>query len=183
MSAKHSGSVAEASQKGPFFPLGYEGTENTSTRGTATCFCGGVRLGFPTEKPGLVDTFICNCADCRKITASTFASNFIVKDDELTHIRGEDQLTRFAQNKTVDSGEEMANYFCKVCGTLMYRRSTGFPKMSVMRIGTVDDFHLHETKLKPRVEQFTKDRASWLHGAKGVEQQSGNYFDPRKSKA
>ena len=64
----------------------------------------------------------------------------------------------------------MTNYFCSTCGTLMYRVGSGFPGMSILRIGTVDDFHLHETKLKPRVEQFTKDRVSWLHGAEGVEQ-------------
>lgn len=37
---------------------------------TATCFCGAVQLAFPTKAPGLVDTFVCNCTDCRKITAS-----------------------------------------------------------------------------------------------------------------
>lgn len=111
-----------------------------------------------------------------------FASNFIIKDSTLKHERGEDKLTRWAQSKTIQSGETMENSFCSICGTLMYRRSTGFPGMSVMRIGTVDDFNLHETKLKPRVEQFCKDRVSWLQGGTGVEQDSGNYFDPRKSK-
>lgn len=45
-----------------------------------------------------------------------------------------------------------------------------------MRIGTVDDFNLHETKLKPRVEQFTKDRVGWLGGAEGVKQVEGDSF-------
>lgn len=39
-----------------------------------------------------------------------------------------------------------------------------------MRIGTVDDFNLMETKLKPRIELFTKDRASWLKPLEGVQQ-------------
>lgn len=38
----------------------------------------------------------------------------------------------------------------------MYRISSGFEGVYIMRIGTVDDFALHEGKLKPRVEQFTK---------------------------
>lgn len=109
-----------------------------------------------------------------------FASNFIVKDSTLKHERGENKLTRWAQSKTIESGHSMENSFCSICGTLMYRRSTGFPGMSVCRIGTVDDFNLHETKLKPRVEQFGKDRVSWLKGAEGVEQEKGNFFDPRK---
>jgi len=111
-----------------------------------------------------------------------FASNFIVTEASTKHVHGQDKLTRFAQSKTIESGEEMANFFCSVCGTLMYRKSTGFPGMLVTRIGTVDDFRLHETKLKPRVEQFCRDRVSWLAGGEGVEQLKDNYFDPRKGK-
>jgi hypothetical protein len=36
---------------------------------TATCYCGTVQIEVPTEGEGLVDTFICHCTDCRKITA------------------------------------------------------------------------------------------------------------------
>lgn len=50
-----------------------------------------------------------------------FASNFIVKDEALEHVRGEDKLKKFAQKKTIESGETMANYFCSECGTLLYR--------------------------------------------------------------
>lgn len=46
----------------------------------------------------------------------------------------------------------------------MYRIGERFPGQVFMRIGSVDDFTLHETKLYPRVEQFTKDRASWVKG-------------------
>ena len=62
----------------------------------------------------------------------------------------------------------------------MYRKSSGFPGKLVTRIGTVDDFSLHSGALKPRVEQFCRDRVVWL-GGEGVEQQKGNYYDPRKS--
>lgn len=41
----------------------------------------------------------------------------------------------------------------------------------------MDDFSLHETKLKPRIEQYTKDRVAWFHGGEGVEQVEGSYFN------
>lgn len=105
-----------------------------------------------------------------------FASNFIVADTHLTHVRGRANLTAYGQSRTIDTGNTMTNYFCSTCGTLMYRVGSGFPGQSILRIGTVDDFHLHETKLKPRVEQFVKDRVGWLTGAEGVEQVEGyNY--------
>ena len=52
----------------------------------------------------------------------------------------------------------------------MYRVGEGFPGMSILRIGTVDDFTLHETKLRPRIETFTKDRVDWFTGVAGAKQ-------------
>ncbi|KAH6607077.1 hypothetical protein Trco_003390 [Trichoderma cornu-damae] len=120
----------------------------TDTEGTATCICGTVQLAFPTEAPGFVNTFVCNCFDCRKVTASMFASNFTVDNSYIKHLRGQDNLARLGQSKTAMSGTEMTNYFCRTCGTLMYRRSEMTPHLSFVRIGTVDDFILHKTKLK-----------------------------------
>ena len=77
---------------------------------------------------------------------------------------------------TIWNHTEMTNFFCQTCGTLMYRVSSGFPGMSITRIGTVDDFSLHETKLKPRIEQFCKDRVSWFKGGEGVQQEMGSYY-------
>lgn len=62
----------------------------------------------------------------------------------------------------------------------MYRVGTGFPGNKVMRIGTVDDYTLHETKLKPRIEQFTKDRVAWLQGAEGVQQEKGSFYNGKE---
>ncbi|KAF2485891.1 Mss4-like protein [Neohortaea acidophila] len=145
-------------------------------RATATCYCGEVQLSFPVDGDDLVDTFICHCYDCRKITASMYASNFIVKDGAIKWIRGEDKLSEWGQSKTIATGNKMTNRFCSVCGTLMARVSSGFPGMSILRIGTVDDFRLHETKLKPRIEQFAKDRVAWCAAGDGVTQKEGNYY-------
>jgi hypothetical protein len=107
-----------------------------------------------------------------------FCSNFSVNDRSLKHVRGEDKLTRWAQNRTIASGATMEDSFCSVCGNLMYRRSSRFPGMSILRIGTVDDFNLHADKLKPQLETFTKDRVSWLSGVQieGIKQYEGAGF-------
>lgn len=105
-----------------------------------------------------------------------FASNLTVADTHLKHLRGRENLKAFGQSKTIASGNKMTNYFCSTCGTLMYRVGEAFPGMSIMRIGTVDDFSLHETKLKPRVEQFTKDRVGWFTGVEGIRQVEGSAY-------
>ncbi|KFZ12576.1 hypothetical protein V501_04146 [Pseudogymnoascus sp. VKM F-4519 (FW-2642)] len=152
--------AASADRSKPYMPLAGGARDGWSKEdeATATCFCGAVQLAFPTQGPGLVDTFVCNCVDCRKITASMFASNVTVADTHLKHLRGQDNLKTFSQSHTIGSGKTMTNFFCSTCGTLMYRVGAAFPGLSILRIGTVDDFNLHETKLRPRVEQFTKDR-------------------------
>lgn len=116
----------------------------------------------------MVASFVCSCSDCRKITASMFASNFVVTDDQLVHVRGQEKLTEYSQNHTIGSGHTMTNHFCSVCGSLMYRVGGRFPGSRVLRIGTVDDFNLAETKLRPTIEQYVKDRVSWFKGVDGA---------------
>ena len=99
-----------------------------------------------------------------------FASNFTVADTHLKHLRGREKLATFDQKRSIASGALMTNYFCSTCGTLMYRVSSRFPGNSILRIGTIDDFSLQETKLRPQVEQFTKDRVGWTSGVQGAKQ-------------
>ncbi|KAI1457023.1 Mss4-like protein [Annulohypoxylon moriforme] len=155
-----------------YFPLAGGASDGWSneTEATATCFCGAVQLVFPLQKPGLIDTFVCNCTDCHKITASMFASNFIVADTHLRHVRGQENLKTFGQSKTIKSGHQMTNHFCGTCGTLMYRVSARWPGTSVLRIGTVDDFSLMNTVLKPRIELFVEERMGWMGEVKGAVQ-------------
>lgn len=105
-----------------------------------------------------------------------FASNFTIDDKYLKHLRGEENLKSFSQAKTIASGNGMTNHFCSTCGTLLYRRSTGFPGMSILRIGTVDDFALHETKLRPEIEQFISSRVDWFTGVEGAKKSDGAGF-------
>lgn len=104
-----------------------------------------------------------------------FASNFTADDKYITHLRGEDNLTAFSQNTSPVHNHTMTNYFCKTCGTLMYRVGSAFPGMKIGRIGTIDDFNLHETKFRPQVEQFTKDRANWLQETAAPEKAEAMY--------
>lgn len=102
-----------------------------------------------------------------------FASNFTIKDTYLRHVRGQENLKTFGQSETIRSGKKMTNYFCSTCGTLMYRVGESFPGQSILRIGTVDDFSLHETKLRPKDEIFTDSRVGWFTGVDGAVKHEG----------
>ncbi|KAF2677559.1 hypothetical protein K458DRAFT_319358 [Lentithecium fluviatile CBS 122367] len=157
------------------FPVAGLSTDgwSTETEATASCFCGTVQLAFPTTAPGLVTTFICHCTDCHKITASMFASNFVVLTSHLRHLRGQSSLKTFSQNKTIASGKTMTNFFCGTCGSLMYREGEAFPGQSILRIGTVDDFKLMEGVLRPKWEVWSEKRVGWLRGLEGAKEIKG----------
>ncbi|KAB8214659.1 Mss4-like protein [Aspergillus novoparasiticus] len=162
--------VAARDNSKPYIPIagGADDGWSKDSQATATCYCGAVQLAFPTQGPGLIDAFTCHCTNCRKITASMFATNFIVAYTHLRHIRGQENLKFFSQSKIIASGMVMTNYFCTTCGSLI-----------ILRTGTVDDFTLYETKLKPRFELYTNGRVGWLQGATGVAQVKGSAYTPK----
>lgn len=71
------------------------------------------------------------------------------------------------------TGNGVAAFFCSVCGTVMNRKSAGFEGKNFLRIGTGDGFNLQATALKPKTEQFVKDRFGWVRGVKGPRQVEG----------
>jgi hypothetical protein len=100
-------------------------------------------------------------------------SNITVADTHLKHVRGQDNLTAFAEAETVRAKALMTCYFCKTCGSLMYRAGERFPGLKILRTGTVDDFTLAEGKLRPQVEQFIETRVSWSKPIEGAAQVVG----------
>lgn len=130
----------------------------------------------PLSKPGFVFSFVCHCSDCRKITASMFTSAFIVLDTHLKHVRGKEYLNQFSQSETIErKGNVMTNFFCSTCGSLMYRRAESYPGASLLRLGTVDDFKLAETALRPTIEQYIKHRVDWLKDIENMEHSEGQF--------
>jgi hypothetical protein len=55
----------------------------------------------------------------------------------------------------------------------MYRVGANFPGWTICRIGTLDDFTLMQTKLRPQLEQFVEGRMDWLKPIDGVPQYHG----------
>lgn len=103
-----------------------------------------------------------------------FTTGIVVLDTHLTHVRGEENLKQFSQSDTIErDGSAMTNFFCITCGSLMYRRSSAYEGVSVLRGGTVDDFKLVETVLKPGDEQFCKHKMAWLSSIKDLKQSLG----------
>lgn len=111
-----------------------------------------------------------------------FATNFTTLDKYTRFVRGEDNLTLWGQDETTATKGSMTNGFCKTCGTLMFRQGSSYPGTKFLRVGTVDDLRLHDTVLKPQVEQYTADRVEWFHGVPSVRQVAGFAFFDQAAK-
>ncbi|KAJ9608227.1 hypothetical protein H2200_007215 [Cladophialophora chaetospira] len=145
---------------------------------TSSCYCGAVLLEYSVEGDNFITSFICHCTDDRKITSSVFASNFVIKDDTLKHVRGQENLTKYERKEGIATGDQMDSYFCKTCGSLLYRVSSGFPGTHILRLGAVDQFELVSDYLKPRLEQFASDKVAWAKPVEGLVQNDGNFIVP-----
>ena len=58
----------------------------------------------------------------------------------------------------------------------MYREGSSYPGLKFLRVGTVDDFDLHDTVLRPTIEQFIEHRPNFWHGVDGARQVKGYAF-------
>lgn len=58
----------------------------------------------------------------------------------------------------------------------MFRTGSAFKGIRIMRVGTVDDFKLQSTVLRPRIEQYTKDRLAWIHASDGSKEVEGSHY-------
>ena len=105
-----------------------------------------------------------------------FATNFCVKDVNITYVKGGDNLKKRAQSASIASGNSMNDTRCGECGTLMNRQSSGFSGLSFLRVGEVDQLdELLATTLKPRVEQLMRRKAPWIGEIDAPEKADGQY--------
>ncbi|KAL8760352.1 MAG: hypothetical protein Q9199_000134 [Rusavskia elegans] len=108
---------------------------------------------------------LCHCADCRKITGSTYSTNVIVPGDGFSVTKG----TPKTYCKRADSGKTMTSNFCGDCGTTLWRGGETFGDARIVKAGVLDDAGaLNDAK--PAVELYAVGRVAWVSPVAGAEQ-------------
>jgi len=120
-----------------------------------SCACGGVRFEID-EVRSLTH---CHCANCRKLTAATFATYAHVDKDKFRFISGEDQIARY------ESARGSFRAFCRVCSSLVPGQAPYLKTISVPA-GLLDD----DPKVRPRLHVFTSSKAPWWEITDGLPQ-------------
>ncbi|ORY07673.1 Mss4-like protein [Clohesyomyces aquaticus] len=127
------------------------------------CMCGNVRYSVEGEP---VMKALCHCADCRKITGSTYSTNGIYKEDGFKVLSGKTKTYA----KAADGGNTITSHFCPDCGSTMWREGKTFEGLKI--VGTLDDPKALEG-LKPSVELYAPTRPQWVSAVSDAQQVDG----------
>lgn len=76
---------------------------------TGECNCGAVRFEISTN---LTDVYVCHCSICRRATGANGIAVVVFRNDDLTWVRGEDQISSWAKPDA-----DWHINFCKTCGS------------------------------------------------------------------
>ena len=122
-----------------------------------SCLCGMVRYEINGTPQSM---YYCHCGMCRKATGSSFATNMLVRTDDLKVISGEELLKGF------ESSPNEFRYFCSECGSPVLNRAAGRKGTISVRCGTLDT----NPGVRPAVHTFTASKAPWFEITDGLPQ-------------
>ncbi|KUJ10705.1 uncharacterized protein LY89DRAFT_674827 [Mollisia scopiformis] len=131
---------------------------------SSSCLCGSNLISY-TGTPTL--KFRCHCTDERKLTGAAFALNVLWPSTTLSVVSGALKVW----GKDVENGNTISNHSCGECGSLLYRTSTGYPGMMVLKAGCMDDGVEATKEFVPEVEIYTRSRAPWVPAVEGSVQE------------
>jgi hypothetical protein len=141
---------------------------NPATMPQSSCLCGLNRISWTTES---VLNWRCHCTDERKLTGAAFALNMLVSTDTLKVESGKLNVW----GKVADSGNTISNHSCGQCGSLLYRTSTGYPGLMVIKAGCIDGVEDPAKTFVPTVETFTRSRVPWVPAIEGAKQEWADF--------
>jgi hypothetical protein len=98
-------------------------------------------------------TGVCHCKDCQRETGSAFAVAIVVPESALS-IEGETKTFSY----TADSGRTARRSFCAECGSSLFARSAGFPGMTIIKAGSLDD----TSGIRPTIEIYCDSAQPWV---------------------
>lgn len=106
----------------------------------------------------------CHCIPCRRSSNSTHSTNLLVPTPAFKSLGG----TPKTWSRVGDSGKTVTNNFCPECGVLCWVTCEAITDLLIVKAGTVDDLSLVETKYKPKVEIYCRNKFSWLPDIEGA---------------
>lgn len=122
---------------------------------TGRCLCGAVRLEIAGP---FLHVYFCHCSLCRRASGSSFASNGLVRSEDLRVCAGEDLLGRF------ETSPGIFRFFCTRCGSALFNRNEHVPQIRSVRLGVIDG----DPGMRPACHIFVGSKAPWTELRDGL---------------
>jgi hypothetical protein len=131
------------------------------------CLCGAIRYRLDAEPLSL---YACHCRDCQRLTGSAFALSMPVARDALATLSGEPR----AYDVAMPGGRRKHGRFCGACSTRLWGEPARFPKIRILRPGTLDD----TSWLRPVGSIWTRSAQPWVAALAGAFDHAEQPEDP-----
>ena len=112
------------------------------------CLCGAVAYEINGD-PEMA--FYCHCDRCRRWTGSAVAALMIVQDDQLSIIRGREQIQTYREEGYVNRS------FCKICGSNLFGFQWPDGPGTAVPMGTIEG----DPGVRPNVHINVSFKAPW----------------------
>lgn len=134
------------------------------TQHTGHCLCASVKYVISGE---VTDAVVCHCEMCQRSSGSAFGANIIVPTVQFQITEGQAQLSCY------ESSPGMLRYFCRICGSPIYKTRANAPDAVIVRLGTLDvqtgisvAYHIHHEKAAGYISTVIPDRTEVYQGPK-----------------
>lgn len=120
------------------------------------CQCGVIRYAINGPLPA---AYACHCGECKKQSASAFSMSIPIRFDRLT-FSGDPQVY---ETRAFSGGRKLA-FYCGVCGTRLWHRSSEGSEWATLKVGTLDE----SASISPRGHLWISKKQPWIVIPAGV---------------
>lgn len=115
---------------------------------SGSCLCGAIQY----EVSGPITSIIhCHCSVCRRACGTAYATNGFVQTSDFKLKTGADNLSSFSTKPG------QPRFFCKTCGSPIYKSNDTDPTRIRLRIGTLTS----DIEERPISHNFVTSKANW----------------------
>ncbi|KAG8665212.1 hypothetical protein FPOAC2_14466 [Fusarium poae] len=140
--------------------------ESTTQHGS--CLCGAIRIEVDQSVDAKLETSVCHCLECRKITSGVASLNWTVPSTAMRYIQGS---PKSYTKKHGEKGFLFTVSFCGSCGSVLACSLPDKENIVVIQAGILDDpAVLMQT---PTTELNITHRVMWLDPVGSTQQKEG----------
>jgi hypothetical protein len=123
---------------------------------TGGCQCGAVTYEAKGDPAMVIQ---CHCLNCQKSSGTGHVPFAGFPEPQVT-VEGKTNTFSYI----ADSGGTVTSHFCPECGSTIFGKTTSFPQMMAIRLGSMDD----SSAFQPQMEVYMKRLRKWDHDLQGV---------------